>query len=84
MPRKAQNVPANEKTDARFIRVATSRVNSLLQGLKQLGSLGNPKQYESKPEQRKQISDALHAGLDQALDTLNKGGATPQEFKLNK
>jgi hypothetical protein len=82
MPRKAQNVPANEKSDARFKRVATSRVNSLLQGFKQLGSLGNPKTYESKPEQRNQIKEALTKGLERALDTLNKGGETPQDFKL--
>ena len=82
MPRKAANVPANEKPEARFVRVATSRVNSLLTSLKQLGSLGNPKVYTSSPDQRKQIGEALKGAMERALDTLNKGGETVQEFKL--
>jgi hypothetical protein len=82
MPRKAQNVPANEKADARFVRVATSRVNSMLTQLKQLGTLGNPKLYTSTTDQRKQIGEALKGALERSLDTLNKGGETVQEFKL--
>lgn len=84
MPRKAQNVPANEKPDARFLRVAQTRVNSLLTSFKQLGAMGNPKLYTSTEMQRKQLSDALHAGLERALDSLNKGGETPQEFSFKK
>jgi hypothetical protein len=84
MPRKAANVPANEKADARFQRVAQVRVNAILTSLKHLGTLGNPKMYESSAMLRKQLADALHAGLDQALDSLNKGGLTTQEFKFQK
>jgi hypothetical protein len=82
MPRRAQNVPANEKPEARFARVATSRVNVILTSLKQLGTLGNPKMYTSSPDQRKQIGEALKAALERSVDTLNKGGETVQEFKL--
>lgn len=82
MPRKAANVPANEKDDARFIRVATSRVNAMLQSLKQLGTLGNPKLYKSTQEQRSQISQALTGGLTRAMESMNKGGETTPEFKL--
>jgi hypothetical protein len=84
MPRKAQNIPANEKTDARFMRVAQIRVNAILSSYKRLGTLGDPKIYESTPMLRKQLAEALHAGLEQALDSLNKGGATVQEFKFQK
>jgi hypothetical protein len=82
MPRRAQNVPANEKPEARFVRVATSRVNSILTSLKQLGTLGNPKVYSSSLDQRKQIGEALKAALERSIDSLHKGGETVQEFKL--
>jgi hypothetical protein len=82
MPRKAANVPANEKEDARFIRVATSRVNSMLQSLKQLGTLGNPKMYKSTKEQRDQIQTALTGALTRCMESMNKGGEVTPEFKL--
>jgi hypothetical protein len=82
MPRKSQNIPANEKEDARFIRVVNGRVNAILQQLKQLGTLGNPKLYKSSKEQRDQINTALSAALNRSMDTLNKGGEVVPEFKL--
>jgi hypothetical protein len=82
MPRKPANVPANEKEDARFVRVATSRVNAILQSFKQLGTLGNVKQYKSSQEQRVQIATALQGGLTRAMESMNKGGETTPEFKL--
>jgi hypothetical protein len=82
MPRKPANVPANEKMDAKFVRVAQGRVNQILQSLKQLGTLGNQKVYTSTIEQRKQIAEALKLGLERSMETLNKGGEPQQDFKL--
>ncbi len=82
MPRKRTNIPANETPEQRFVRVANERVNRLLTGLKQLGTLGNPSQYKSKTEQRSQIGDALKASLERAMDSMNKGGEVTPEFKL--
>jgi hypothetical protein len=82
MPRKATNVPANETDVARFVRVATSRVNAILQSFKQLGTLGNVKMYKSTKEQRDQISSALNGGLTRAMESMNKGGEATPEFKL--
>lgn len=82
MPRRAANAPANEREDARFVRVATTRVNSILQSFKQLGTLGNPKVYKSTTEQRSQIAAALNGGLTRAMESMNKGGETTPEFKL--
>jgi hypothetical protein len=82
MPRKAKNIPANETPEAKFIRVATDRVNRLLTALKQLGALGNTSQYGSKIEQRNQIKEALTTALTRSMEALNKGGETAPEFKL--
>ncbi len=80
MPRKAANVPANETNAQRFVRVANHRVNLILTQLKGLGNLTGS-QYESKPEQRKKIAEALKLHMDNAMTAMEKG--TPvQEFKL--
>lgn len=80
MPRKAANVPANETNAQRFARIVNHRVNIVLTQLKGIGNL-NGTQYESKPEQRKKIAEALKAGVDASMTALEKG--TPvQEFKL--
>jgi hypothetical protein len=81
MPRSKQNIPANESNAARFTRVATQRVNSILTSFKQLGSLGNTNTYTSTPDQRKQIQSALTTALDQAMQAMARGEAV-QEFKL--
>lgn len=80
MPRKAQNVPANENPAQRFVRIANHRVNLILTGLKGLGNLTGAT-YESKPEQRKKIAEALKAGVDASMQSLDKGTPT-QDFKL--
>jgi len=81
MPRKKSNIPANETPESRFIRVANERVNRLLTGLKQLGTLGGTT-YASKTEQRKQIGDALEGAVKRAMESMSKDGVAPQEFKL--
>lgn len=82
MPRKAQNIPANETAAQRFARLATQKVNAVLTALKGIGGLGNTKQYTSTKEQREKVQAALENGVKRAMETLNKGGETPQEFKL--
>jgi hypothetical protein len=81
MPRSKQSIPANETNDKRFARVATQRVNSILTSLKQLGSLGNPNNYTSNPEQRKQIQTALTNALEASMQAMARGESV-QEFKL--
>jgi hypothetical protein len=80
MPRTKQNIPANENNAQRFVRVANHRVNTILVSLKALGQLGTA-QYESKPEQRKRIEDAIKSGLEKAMSAMQKGEGV-QEFKL--
>ena len=80
MPRTAQNIPANESPNARFARLATHRVNTILRSFKQLGQLGG-KAYTSTPDQRKKIESALTEGLTRALSAMAKG-ETVQDFKL--
>lgn len=81
MPRKAQNVPANETSSAKFIRLANQRVSRLLMQYKQLGSLGGPA-YQSTPEQVKKIADALKGAQDRAVEQLQKKTVATPEFKL--
>lgn len=81
MPRKKTNIPANETPEARFVRVANERVNRILTGLKNLGTLGGSS-YASKAEQRTQIKTALETALGKCMESMSKDGTTPAEFKL--
>jgi hypothetical protein len=82
MPRKAQNIPANETKNQKFARLANQKVNQTLTLLKAVGGLGNRNQYESTPEQRKKIGEALTGAVGRAMDQMARGGETVQEFKL--
>jgi hypothetical protein len=82
MPRKAQNIPANENAAQRFTRLANQKVNSVLTSLKGIGGLGNAKQYTSTKEQREKIQTALENGVKRAMETMNRGGESAQDFKL--
>jgi ActR/RegA family two-component response regulator len=80
MPRRAQNIPANETNAQRFVRVANHRVNTILTSLKAIGQLG-ASQYESKPEQRKKIEEAIKMATEKAMQAMAKGEPV-SEFKL--
>ena len=79
MPRKKANIPANETPAQRFVRLANQKVNTMLKGLKSLGTL-HGSNYASTADQRKVIKTALTEGVDTALQALE--GKTIQEFKL--
>lgn len=82
MPRKAQNIPANETKAGRFVRLINQRMKTVSQGLKAIGSLGKPDLYESKPEQRAKVKEALEGWVKRATDQLNRGGEETPDFKL--
>lgn len=80
MPRSRQNVPANETSSQRFIRLANDRVSVILKNFKALGKLGGTTYY-STPDQRKQINTALTEALARTMQSMEKGDSV-QEFKL--
>lgn len=80
MPRKPENIPANETPAGRFVRVATKRTNQILTILKQMGTMGGA-DYVSSAEQRKQIEDAIATQTKTTIEGMTKGGVV-QAFKL--
>jgi hypothetical protein len=82
MPRKAANVPANETNSQRFVRLINARMKTVSQNLKSIGQLGNPASYDSKPEQRKKIREALEGWVKRSCDQLDRGGEETPDFKL--
>jgi len=56
--RKVQDIPKDETKSARFIRVVTPRVSKAVKAINQIGFCSGLS-YESKPEQTKQILNAL-------------------------
>lgn len=56
---------ADETRRERFVRVATRRVNKILDLLDVLGNCSNPMNYEYTDEQVQQIFDAIRAEVDE-------------------
>ena len=79
MPRKKANIPANETPAQRFVRLANQKVNTILKGMKGLGTLHGTN-YVSSADQRKVIKVALTEGVDTAMQAME--GKTISEFKL--
>lgn len=82
MPRKAQNIPANENAKQRFIRLINARMKTVSQNLKAIGQLGKTDTYESDATQRKKVEETLNNWVKRSIDQLNKGGEEVPDFKL--
>jgi len=68
---------------AKFVELATNRVNRALKELALVGNLANRSNYEYSDDQAKKIIRALQAGLDQVKTRFSSGGALNQSnFKL--
>jgi len=80
--KKEAATAAVEETDAeRFVRLAVKRTRHAVKDIALIGNLGAP-QYESTPEQRKAVQDALTSALTDALRRLNGVKSTVSEFSL--
>lgn len=77
MVKKKSHIPPNETPEARFVRVATTKVNAILRNLKTLSRLKG-----STPTQRKAIDDALMAGLRDTVASLAGNKVETGGFKL--
>ena len=81
----AKHAPKRVSRDksAKFVELATSRVNRSLKELALVGNLANRSNYQYSDEQAKKIIRALQAGLEQVKSRFSSGGALNQSnFKL--
>jgi ABC-type Fe3+-hydroxamate transport system substrate-binding protein len=68
---------------AKFVELATSRVNRTLKELALVGNLANRSNYNYSDDQAKKIIRALQAGLDQVKSRFATGSALNQSnFEL--
>lgn len=69
--------PKNPSRDkrAKFVELATNRVNRALKELALVGNLANRSNYEYSDDQAKKIIRALQVGLDQVKSRFSTGGA---------
>lgn len=79
--RKPSSIPANETPEARFARVATIKVNSLIRNFRSLARLTG-KKAKSSDVQRKAIKDALQAAFNDSMESLEGKKTTASGFKL--
>lgn len=75
MAKKKSNIPTNETGEARFIRVALLKTNSVLKSLKSLSNLRG-KRAVSTSAQRLAIQTAIDAAFKDCMSALN--GATKE------
>ena len=81
----AKHAPKRVSRDksAKFVELATSRVNRSLKELALVGNLANRSNYQYTDEQAKKIIRALQVGLEQVKSRFSSGGALNQSnFEL--
>lgn len=78
---KKSSVPANETKAQKFVRLGNKRVPKALKAIRQIGQLAGSG-YESSPEQRKKITDALNAEVKAVTDTFAGTRAKVEGFTL--
>jgi len=82
---KSSKNPAPKKDDAersaKFVELATARVNRVLKGMSQIGNLSS-KNYIHTEAQVKAILDALEAALGEVEARFTRGVSKPQGFSL--
>lgn len=70
-----------ETKSQKFVRLATARTTKACKAIYQVGMLGS-NVYESTPEQREKIAEALNAAVQSTLNKLNKETVKPTGFTL--
>lgn len=70
-----------ETAAQRFRRLANQRIPKLVARLRQIGALGNQKQYESTQDERARIVDLIQSEVDRMEQALN-GGKFGETFNL--
>lgn len=73
--------PAENKS-MRFIRLAESRVNGLINSIRLLKQLSNKNNYEYSDEQRKRIFSAVRSALSDADEAFKGINKDRNKFKL--
>lgn len=81
MAKKKSNVPTNEAPEARFVRVATVKTNSVIKNLRSLGRLTG-KNAISTAAQRTAIKDAIMAAFEETMKALAGQKTETTGFKL--
>jgi len=78
---RVSRVPENETKQAKFIRLATARVNKVRKALDQIGLLGGAA-YESTEDQRKKIMEAIQECVDFNVNRLSKVKMSKDTFRF--
>jgi len=79
--KRKSNIPANETPEARFVRVATVKVNSIIRGMKTLSRLNGTK-AKSTEAQRAAIEKAITEALTDTMSALKGNKVAAGGFKL--
>ncbi len=79
--KRESKVPEGETKQAKFVRLATARVNKVRKALDQIGLLGGPS-YESTDDQRNKISEAINQCAEFNLNRLQKVKLSKDSFRL--
>lgn len=78
---RVSRVPENETKQAKFIRLATARVNKVRKALDQIGLLGGAA-YESTDDQRNKISEAIRECAEFNINRLSKVKMSKDTFRF--
>jgi hypothetical protein len=78
---RVSKVPEGETKQAKFIRLATARVNKVRKALDQIGLLGGAS-YDSTEEQREKIVNAIQECLDVNVNRLSKVKLSKNTFQF--
>jgi hypothetical protein len=79
--RKKSNIPTNETPEQRFVRVATTKVNAIIRGMKTLSRLTGMR-AKSTDAQRAAIEKALTDALADTMSALKGNKVQTGGFKL--
>lgn len=84
-PTKQTNKKFNEKKETKsetFLRIAPSRVNSVLRSLRILGNCGNRNNYEYASEQVEAMFDSISEAYQNSLAKFSKSKTEQEAFKF--
>lgn len=85
LKRRKQSRPTPQARDrrAKFVELATNRVNRALKDMALIGNLANRRNYDYDDDQAKKIVKALQLALDELRARFaSKGGADSNRFEL--
>ena len=72
----------NESKSDKFKRLATKRVNGILNNVRLLKQLSNKNNYEYTDDERRKIFSAIRQALNDADDAFKGRDRTKDKFKL--